>query len=208
MPEIPSDVRRRLEEHPWEETTARLLRHADNKIRRLLWRGSRDGHPPGGIQPGDIVQTVYEKVLSGTRNWNPDKHPDLFEYLRDQVDSEISNLVCSAENRRFRPEAALPVGKLERGDVPEVPVLADENERQSEEFLLGFLDVLKHEPDLQKVVEAIVDGVGKPGDIAQHLGVRVEEIYSRRKKLIRRLEDYRAGRAAAITPSKGGTSRA
>ena len=208
MPEIPDDLRRRLDEHPWDETTARLFRHADNKIRRLIWRGARRGHPPGGVQAGDLVQTVYEKLLSGTRNWNPEKHPDLFEYLKDQVDSEVSNLVRSGENRRLRSEASLPAGALEGSDAP-VPeaALAAEGERLSEEFFLGFLDFLKDEPDLQKVVEAIVDGVGKPADIAHHLGVRFEEIYSRRKKLTRRLEEYRTARAAATAPSKGGDSR-
>lgn len=197
-----------MERHPWEETAPRLLRHADNKIHRLIWRGTRGGNPPDGVQANDVVQTVLEKVLDGRRNWNPDKHPDLFEYLRDQVDSEISNLVQSLENRQLRPEASLPQDSAQIDTAtPEALALARERERQSEEFFLNFLDFLNGETDLQQVVEAIVDGGPKPAEIAQQLGIRAEEVYSRRKRLARRLKEYQDERASAITPSKGGTRR-
>ena len=204
--EIPADVRQLLDEHPWEETTARLLRHAQNKIRRLTWRGSWGGVPPGGIQPDDIVHEVYEKVLAGTRKWEPAKQPDLFEYLRDQVDSEISNLVTSSDNKRVRAEGNLRPGVLEKVDEesPEEILLDKERKRESDEFVLGFMEFLEGQPELQQIVEAIVGGVEKRAELATHLHTTVEQIDSCKKRLKRRLEEY-VSRPVAPSPSpKGG----
>lgn len=216
MAQPTAEVLRRLEEHPWEETTARLLRHALNKIGRHRWRGERRGYPPAGIEAEDVVQTVYEKLRSGRRDWKFDTHPDLFLWLRDQVDSEISNLVRSAENRKTVREETLPVAVAEAdrtknfdllansAATPEEELLVAEDEKRNQEFFFGLLEFMDGEEDLQKVVQTIVDGIRKPADIAQHLGVRADQIYACRKRLQRRLEEYRERRAALAT-ERGGT---
>jgi len=203
-------VRQLLDEHPWEATSALLLRHAQNKIRRLTWRGSWGGVPPGGMQPEDIVHEVYEKVLAGTRKWEPAKQPDLFEYLRDQVDSEISNLVTSSENKRVCREGSLPSALLERTDElsPEQILLAKERKRESDEFVLGFMEFLEGQPDLQQVVDAIVGGIEKRAEIARHLHTSVEEIDLRRKRLKRRLEEYMSRPVAPSASPRGGVPHA
>ena len=202
MADIPSDVRVQLEGHPWNESIPRLLRHAENKIQRRRWRGSFGGVPPGGIEAHDVVHTVIEKVLSGIRRWDPNSQPDLFGYLRAAVDSEISNLVRSYENRRLQSEGTVPASTFEQIDesTPESALLAKEREAQSDVFITGFLDSLNGEPNLQKLVMAFVDGMTKRSEIAEHLGVSVEEIDSQRKKLRRRLEDYMVKGAIIANP--------
>ncbi len=210
MAEITLEVRQLLEKQPWKEIMARLLLYADNKMQRLVWRGSFGGHPPEGIQAKDLIQTVIEKVFSGNRTWNPDRHPDLVGFLMDALDSEISNLVRSFENRRLRPEASLAEGALERIDdvTPEVQLLNKEREGESEDLLLSFLEFLTPDDELRKVVETIMDGIVKRADIAGHLGVTVAEVDARRKRLSRRVQEYRAKRAAMATPASGGTRHA
>jgi hypothetical protein len=208
--EISADVRQLLDEHPWEETTPRLLRHVQNKIERLKWRGFRRGEPPGGAEAADIVQNVYKKVLAGTRKWDPVKQPDLFEYLRDQVDSEISNLVTSSENKCVRREGLPSSAVLERIDElsPEQILLVKEREKESDEFVLGFMEFLEGQPELQQIVDAIVDGIEKRAEIARHLHTSVEEIDLCRKRLKRRLEEYMSRPVSPSTSPRGGVSHA
>jgi DNA-directed RNA polymerase specialized sigma24 family protein len=210
MAEITLEVRQLLEKQPWSEIVARLLLYADNKMRRRVWRGSLGGDPPEGIQAEDLVQTVIEKVLSGGRRWDPDRHPDLLGFLMDALDSEISNLVQSFENRRMKAEASVDASVLEQidGATPETQLLDKERESESEDFILGLLEFVKADHEVQQVVETIMGGVAKRAEIAQRLGVAVTEIDARKKRLFRRVEEYRAKRVAMATPRSGGTSHA
>lgn len=194
------DVLRRLEEHPWEDTLPRLLHYADSKIRRLRWLGERNGRPPRGAEAGDIVHQAIEKIFDGRRRWDPSTQPELLRYLMDLVDSEVSNLVNLAENRKTRRLVASRQSdegeELPGDDFPdtrsgsEETALDQEAQRRGEDFVLGFWDSLASEPDLQEVVDAIIADVAKPAEIAARLGVKVEEIYARKKRLRLRLAAY------------------
>lgn len=208
---------RRLEDHPWEETVPRLLRHASSKIRRLRWLGEKNGQPPKGVEPKDVVQEVIEKVFAGTRNWNTAKDPDLLKYLLDVVDSEVSNLVTLAEN--VKTQRATETGESSTRRGSELDALSDprstqeatglelEAQRQGDDFAMEFWASLAGEPDLQEVVEAIIDDVAKPADIAARLGVKVDDIYARKKRLRLRLAVYQEGRRSSNLP-KGVAERA
>jgi DNA-directed RNA polymerase specialized sigma24 family protein len=198
------DVLRRLEEHPWEDTLPRLLYYADSKIRRLRWLGERNGRPPRGAEAGDIVHQAIEKVFDGRRRWDPLSQPELLRYLLDLVDSEVSNLVTLAENRKTRRLIATRQSDEGEGlpgdDFPdtrsnlEETALDEEAQRQGEDFVLALWESLAGETDLQEIVDAIVDDVAKPAEIARRLGVRVDEIYARKKRLRHRLEAYQDAR--------------
>jgi DNA-directed RNA polymerase specialized sigma24 family protein len=206
-----------LDEHPWEETIPRLLRHASSKIRRLRWLGEKNGQPPKGVQPQDVVQEVIEKVFAGTRNWSPAKHPDLLLYLLDVVDSEVSNLATLAENARTQRATDVdpagtapgggPDGLSDGRPTPEATELEREAQRQGDDFATEFWASLAGEPELQEVVEAIIDDVTRPAEIAARLSVRVDEIYARKKRLRLRLAAYQEGRRSLNSP-KGVAGRA
>jgi len=135
-----------LDEHPWEEIVPRLLRHASNKIRRLRWLGEKNGQPPKGAEPTDVVHAVIEKVFAGTRNWSPAKHPDLLKYLLDVVDSEVSNLVMLTENAKTRRATETDAAATGRGQdglshhrpTPEETELERETQRQGDDFAMEF----------------------------------------------------------------------
>lgn len=201
----------------WKDTIKRLTFHASRKLERRRWRGVRGGPAPGGHQAVDIVQGICAKVISGRRRWNPSRHPELFVYLRDQVDSEISNLVNSLDNRRVERLVA-PTGDdgdeqavdpLDGGPSPEDLVVSTQRESQAEEFALGFIDHLDGKTDLLETVGVILDSGddAKPAAWADRLHVTAEEVYNRRKRLKRELKAYMAARVAA-PPRKGGTTRA
>ena len=208
----------------WTATTERLLWHANNKIKARRWRGVRGGPAPKGVQPNDLVQTVFSKLMSGQRRWNPESHPDLLEWLTAQIDSEISNLVRSSENRvrRLVSEQLDDEGEervLDPVDPDASPLdvmLATEIDKQGDQFVMDFIDHLSQKKDpkqrqmLLDMVEAIVDGNGdiKPADLAQRCNVPVTEIYNRKKQLQRELESFMATTTSGPGPRKGGTARA
>ena len=167
---------------------------------------SRESRRKGGRLKN--VQTVFDKVYSGIRNWDPGRHPDLFDFLRSQVDSEISNRVRSYANKWIKTESALPEGAFNPTDesTPDEILMAKEEEKLADEFFWGFFGSLSDEPELQKLPEAIVDGM-KRADMARYLSVTVEKIDALKKRLSRRLRVYQDTRGNTAA-QKGGTARA
>jgi DNA-directed RNA polymerase specialized sigma24 family protein len=175
-----------------------------------------DGHMPSGNEAADVVLEAIEDVLAGTRAWNPSTQPDLFAHLRSIVDSKLSHLVESKANRSIRSEATLSTKDDDEhlttlvaqfpdsAPSPDQTVLQAEEEQLAEEFFWGFFEYLKDEPLLQKVSECIVDGINKPAEIAARLEVPPKEVYNVRKRLQRRLAEYRAQWAQKPLPRKGG----
>jgi DNA-directed RNA polymerase specialized sigma24 family protein len=212
MAEIPPDVREKLEEHPWEDTISRLALYTIRKAKRLYWQGIMNGNMPAGKEAQDVVQDAIEDVLTGQRSWNPATQPDLFVYLRRVVDSKLSHLVESMENRSVRSESALGARKEDAPGITFIAEFPDSGpspfetliQAEAEDFFWGFYEFLADEPLLQNVVECIDGGINKSTDIAIHLGVPPKEIYNVRKRLQRRLHDYRAQRGQQSFPGKGG----
>jgi DNA-directed RNA polymerase specialized sigma24 family protein len=199
-----------LQAFPWSEAIPQLAFHAERKMDRLRWRNSWNGSPPGGAEALDIVQEVILKVFAGERRWSPEKHPDLFLWLRDQIDSVISSLVLSGENRKFiTPTPGAEDSTFERidGDTPESILIKQQEEDESETILLELLELLQSDPDLQRLVTTIIesqDGVPKRSDLAASLGITPKELDAWRKRLFRRVEEYKKGKSARMLEMKGG----
>src|SRR5437868_14422299 len=102
MSELSEEVRDRLDQHPWEDTIPRLELYASKKIKSLYWQGIRNGPMPGGREVEDVVGQAIYKVVEHERRWDPTKYPDLYLYLVNVVDSEISHLVESWDNRNLQ----------------------------------------------------------------------------------------------------------
>jgi len=212
MAEIPPDVREQLEEHPWEDTIPRLDLYAVRKAKRLYWQGIMNGNMPGGKEAQDIVQDTIEDILTGQHSWNPAIQPDLFAHLRSIVDSKLSHLVENVENRSMRSESALRARNEDTPGITSMAELPDSGlspfetliHAEAEDFFWGFYEFLADEPLLQNVIECIDASLNKPADIAVHLGVPPKEMYNVRKRLQRRLNDYRAQRVQKSFPEKGG----
>jgi hypothetical protein len=200
--DLPKETLELLNAFPWEKKIPRLLYYALNKAKKKRWRTVFDGRMPEGKQIEDVVFTAIEKVFSWERKWDPQKQPDLFDYLKGVIDSDLNHLAECHENMTFVSEADVcknPDGEklFTFDDLPGVEpdpetlhILKEVNER-AEKFFLDFYYYLDGKPVLQGIVECIDDGVTKSADIAERLGVHVKEIYNFFKQLRRKLEDFR-----------------
>ena len=196
-----TDVRKLLEEQLTEEMLKRLMAHAVRKANRLSWRGILGGPMPGGDEAKDVVINAIKKTWTGPGNWNPQEQPDLFLYLKGVVDSDINNLVNSWANRNLLLDLPDPSTQRQPAALVVASLAEDESrrdeERRSDEFFWGLYEYLKKEPDLQRILDCLFEGIVKPRKIASKLDVNAKEIYNARKRLRRRLEDYRKVRKSA-----------
>lgn len=205
---VPQEVFLALEDQLTDEMIVKLTAYAVGKKKRRFWRGIYGAEMPNGIEPSDLVDQAVEKVLDGRRRWNPEKDPDLFEYLMAVIDSDVSNLVMGIANQRVRRESTLSrktdndkyqtEGFFDQltsdGLNPEEELAA----KEAEEFLWGLHEYLceqmRDEPLLQQMLECLFDGVFKPAEMAERLCVKTKDIYNAKKRLDSRLKKFRVGK--------------
>jgi hypothetical protein len=188
-----------LEAADWRDITLRLTYHAVLRFRRYSWKSGL----PKGNSPEDIAVNAIEKVFDGTRDWDPDKYPDLLKHLKWIVSSDIEHLFSSMEHKKT---GRMPVLKSYNGakvDVCEIAhehphsmgkkVLTPEEEliaeydRRSEESLINELqDAVKGDDDLELLMLCFEEGFDKPETIAAETGWDIKKVYNLKKKLLRK----------------------
>jgi hypothetical protein len=203
--ELSSQTRNLLAQHSWETTIRRLTVYAAKEAARLYWRGIYGGPMIEGKEAGDLVHISILKVLSGQRQWDPTTHPDLFDFLRSIVNSELNHLAESWENRQVQSDG-VSWAEDECGDKQETSLLETspdirsnpeqilaqkQEDARADEFFWGFYEFLEDEPLLRDVIACIEDDIEKPADISVKLGIPVQQVYNARKQLQRRIEEYR-----------------
>jgi len=93
-----NEVVARISDDEWRNILHNLERHALSVSRRLRWRTRNPVQLPGGETVDSIVSKAIEKVLSGDREWNPQKEPDITKYLCGVIDSLLNHLAESQDN--------------------------------------------------------------------------------------------------------------
>jgi len=203
--DVPIGILDLLSAFPWEEKIPRLLYYASHVAKKKRWRSIFDGHLPEGKEVEDIVHHAIEKVFSGERKWNPQEQPDLFEYFKSIIDSDLSHLATGLENRMLVGEAEVDGKSAGKGDGnstwtdsipssvpdPEMQNILHEENARGEAFFLDFYEFLAGKPLLQGMIECIDDGIDKKAEMAQRLCVPVNDVYNASKQLKRKLEEFR-----------------
>ena len=181
-----------------------LAAHALWKARNLRWRTGQTDELAKGKTPEDIAAEAIEKVLKGTRVWDPQAKPDLLGYLKEVVDSDMSHLANSADNARQRrfweneegeelqDKAEFEALRHDFGGVvtqqpadPEDTV--DRSDEDTEEKRIDQLfDSVSGDKELTEVLEVMLEGETKPQDIAERLKTSVTSIYNHLKRIRRR----------------------
>jgi DNA-directed RNA polymerase specialized sigma24 family protein len=168
MPDL--RVQRLIAEADLVEIGHKLSRYAASRIRfyTTWWRRE----VPGAKEPADFAHEAILDAYCGRRRWDPDRNPDLLDYLRDVVESKVRNWISRREGANVPLDGLLT--------EPEAPP-------EARELLLDIERELADEPELWPIVRLFAEGVVKPSDVAEELGIAVEEVINRRKRLRRRL---------------------
>ena len=198
----------------WKDIALELGRYALSVSRKLRWRTQNPVELPGGETVDSIVSKSIEKLFSGDRHWDPDKEPDVKQYLMGVIDSLLNHLADSKENTLITvtPEPgstdapAWESGSPKRDPAadwlvparpsPEALVLKQERAHLEDRALDLLIDECADDEILINVLEAMMDGHEKPAEIAKAKGMSIKEVYNATKRLDRKLENVR-GRIAS-----------
>lgn len=172
----------------------RLTLYADRKLVRLRWRGIQGGAPPRGIQAEDLAAEAITRVIEGKRAWDQQEQPDVLQFLKGIVDSLVSQLVNSFDNRRTRRLG--PTGVGEEGSAAPTfagreldPAQFVADREAAERFRAPILKALEGDAVASQVFECLEADITKPSEIAEYLGISVTDINNAQKRLWRKVEN-------------------
>ena len=186
MAEIPE-----LSEAEWGELVERLTLYADSKLRTLWWQGetyTKDASVPGGVSAEDLAASAIESFLDESRIWDKNSEPDFQGFLKSVIDSKVSHLVNSAENKisrrlnttRRENEPAFQVAATSR--KPEAVAAEHDSLEKLKQALIGELE----KDDMAKsILECFDANITKPCEIADVLEVDISEVNNAQKRLRR-----------------------
>jgi len=204
MPQTARDVLAWMSEEELAELILRLGRYALRESNRLRWRTGDSVELPGGETVDSIVSLALEKTLLGERQWNPETHPKLQEYLMDVIDSLLNHLATGRDNSLFT-QAPSPDGTvnetnksrsdtveqevewLTRSEVsPETLLLQQEEEELKDRALELLREECEGDPLLLRIIEVMLQGNEKAAQIAAAAGLDVTDVYNAMKRLGRK----------------------
>jgi hypothetical protein len=186
--------RRKALEQVDDDTLKRLDLYARKQLYgpRKRWRGAHGGHPPGGIESGDLVQEAFSKFLAGKCTWDPAKQ-NLLRVLENIISRDANHLATGAENRRtllatmVREESG-----GDREDISSLPsLLSEDSERLlvEKEQRRRILSLFPPETDVRAVVDTIFDGKGfKRREITEEANMSPKRFDNARRTIRRVLE--------------------
>lgn len=200
----------RISDDEWRDIALELERHALSVSRNLRWRTKNVVELPGGETVGSIVSKAIEKLFRGDRDWDPGAQPDIRNYLKGVIDSLLNHLADSLENTLITsvpPPDSEDAPAWERGSSkrdpaanwlvprqrsPEATLLERERATLEDRALELLIDECADDKMLLGVLEAMLDGVETPAEIAESKNISVKDVYNATKRLDRKLELIRA----------------
>jgi len=192
-----------LEAADWNDIILKLTRYAIWLARRYTWRSGDPSRLPKGKAPEDIAIDAIEKVWNRTRDWNPDKYPDLLVHLKWIVKSDIEHIFSSMEHLKSGRISALKgdeetepsYGETVRDPssptpetalTPEEELIAQEDKRLEEKLKDKLYAAVVGDEDLELLLLCFEEGVEKSELIASQTGWDVKKVYNLKRKLLRR----------------------
>jgi len=141
---------------------------------------------PPAWEPEDVVHEAINRLLSGERSWDSIRFPDITVALRGIIKSLFSHLPkLEYYRQRANPtdDDGMPV------DVDELNVGQEEavsREIEYSEIRKQIESAIGDDQAAMEVYFAIIDGYTKPREIAEFLGIPVDEVNNRFRRLRRK----------------------
>lgn len=176
-----------------KEAYLRAIPFADRQLSKF--KHSRMATMVSGM---DMVNTAIQKTLDQTRPWNQEITPDLFVHLAGVIRSEISNIFSSVDFKTTDQHTSLD-DLLEIYPDSNIPTPDAELERQQKLVETGklvksiILYVSKRHNNLTQMLDLmLVDGISKPQELANRLGVSVQEVNTMKLQLSRVVKKFKS----------------
>lgn len=204
----------KISDDEWRGIALELERYAFSVSRSLRWRTRNPTELPGGETVDSIVSKAIEKLFVGDRDWEPDKEPNIKNYLKGVIDSLLNHLAESKENTLLtavtKPGSvdapAWEGGSPKRDPAadwlvptrpsPERTLLMQEESALKDRALDLLIDECADDNILIEVLEAMMDGADTSAEISKTKGIPIKDVYNATKRLDRKLEKVR-GRIAS-----------
>jgi hypothetical protein len=188
---IDTETLRALNSLNWDKIIDELTLHAVFKVKKSFWRsGIRD--LPKGEQVEDIVYNAIDMLHSGQRKWDRNKDPDVLQYLKGIVDSQVSHLLESAEylSREYLNEG-------QEGKESTIDLVVDpEQDPLSEVIANEIKDYLwkcaKGDDDMELVLCCIDEGISNRSEISKTLHVPLNIVDNTLRRIRRKLKKFLA----------------
>ena len=155
-----------IQSHDMSDIVNRMTLYANNRLKGLNFKDLQ------GKEPLDFIQEVFYKALDGKRNWDESKC-SFRDFLFGCLKSEISNFV-----------------ETKQAISDDIPNDVSENTSTVEEEIKEISALLKQEgADDEEIIifTCWTDGLVKPSEVSDYLGIGVKDVLNITKRLKRRL---------------------
>ena len=180
-----------LEAADWKDIILKLTRYALWKASRYTWRSGNPKQLVGGKTPEDIALEAVEKVWSGVRAWDPEKHLDLLKHLMGIVDSDLNHLINSLEFKKTYsvPDYAI-IDEADKTGNPEEQMISRESDENEERVKAEFYEMVKGDEDLEMLLICFEEGIDKAEEIAAETKWDKQKVYNLKRKLSRKITKF------------------
>jgi hypothetical protein len=193
-----------LENADWKSIAYKLTHYALWRSKQYSWKTGSYIQLPGGITPEDIACGAIEKVMTGTRKWDPERYPNLLLHLKWIVDSDLEHLLSSSEHEKITrisehpqdaksedcesvvQDIASPLQKTILN--PEEDLVARENHDFENKMMKELYDLVSGDDDLETLLLCFDEGIDKAEFIVAKTGWDIAKVYILKRKLLRKAE--------------------
>lgn len=179
----------------WGDLAKKLTAFVIHYMNYCSGKKFKDWNLPEGQKPEDVAQKAIADVLTGQRNWDPEKHPDFLRYMQYSVcRSIISNLYARSDRQKnktinqsdcFGPNET-PDFEYYNGNHVNFG-LHYEQFIDNDIFLQKMETALESDDMGQMVLLSVLDG-NPPRMIAKDLGISEDEVANAKKRIKRAAE--------------------
>jgi DNA-directed RNA polymerase specialized sigma24 family protein len=173
-----------------------LTIYAQRRFARLGWWHNGIFESPRGHKPEEIAAEAIVKMIEGTRTYDAQKCPDILQFLRGIVKSDISHIIDSFDFKHRETNE----GKIEEKEPQGRNVDPLQLCIEKEQIIIGKKTVKQVEAVLNKyfyedkivigIYECYKAGIYKRSELAEYLEVDVKEIDNAQKRLRREMDKH------------------
>lgn len=169
----------------WSKLAKLLLVHADQRILRYLYGGCSSVNTKAA---GDFAHDAIASFWSKTRKWNPEKCPNVFNFLRGAVNSLIDKEASLLQTKKTASQIAVDTNgdelDLVENMADDCVLSPDERFRANAcDELLAYLRSSIDDPELEQLLMAYELQAFKPREVAELTDIPGRRVSELKRKL-------------------------